>query len=53
MTDSPRDASCSMREAVVEDTEVITSRPKRLVRERLQMPDGYRCDWCYVDTHPQ
>ena len=41
-----------MRDARVAETEVITERPKRFVRERVVMPDGYECDWFYVDTPP-
>jgi ADP-ribose pyrophosphatase len=42
----------SMRDAEVTETEVITDKPKRFVRERLVMPDGYETDWYYVDTGP-
>lgn len=42
----------SMQDAKVLDTEVITSAPKRFVRERLAMPDGYETDWFFVDTPP-
>lgn len=41
-----------MRDAKVLETEVITSAPKRFVREHLAMPDGYECDWYFVDTPP-
>lgn len=41
-----------MQDATVTETEVITETPKRYVRERLVMPDGYECDWYYVDTPP-
>ena len=41
-----------MKDAKVLDTEVITSAPKRFVRERLVMPDGYETDWYFVDTPP-
>lgn len=41
-----------MKDAKVLDTEVITSAPKRFVRERLAMPDGYETDWYFVDTPP-
>jgi ADP-ribose diphosphatase len=42
----------SMRDAKVLETEVITSAPKRFVREHLVMPDGYETDWYFVDTPP-
>lgn len=42
----------SMGDAEVTETEVITEKPKRFVRERLRMPDGYETDWWYVDTGP-
>lgn len=42
----------SMRDAEVTETEVIAEKPKRFVRERLRMPDGYETDWWYVDTGP-
>lgn len=41
-----------MKDARVLDIEVITSAPKRFVRERLAMPDGYETDWYFVDTPP-
>lgn len=42
----------SMGDAEVTETEVITEKPKRFVRERLVMPDRYETDWYYVDTGP-
>lgn len=26
--------------------------PKKFVRELVEMPDGYRCNWYYTDTPP-
>jgi ADP-ribose pyrophosphatase len=34
----------SMTNARVIETEVLLPKPKRFVRELVQMPDGYRCD---------
>lgn len=42
----------SMADAEVTETEVIRASPKRFVRERVVMPDGYECDWYFVDTPP-
>ncbi len=42
----------TMRDARLIETEVLLPKPKRFVRETLQMPDGYQCDWYYVDTPP-
>ena len=42
----------SMKDARVLETEVLVPRPKRFVRELVEMPDGYRCDWYYTDTPP-
>jgi ADP-ribose pyrophosphatase len=42
----------SMQDAKVTETEVITEAPKRFVRERVEMPDGYATDWYFVDTPP-
>jgi ADP-ribose pyrophosphatase len=42
----------SMQDARIVDTEVIVAAPKRFVRERVEMPDGYATDWYYVDTPP-
>jgi ADP-ribose pyrophosphatase len=42
----------SMADARIIETEVLLPKPKRFVRELVQMPDGYRCDWYYVDTPP-
>lgn len=41
-----------MQDAKVTETEVITEAPKRFVRERVEMPDGYTTDWYFVDTPP-
>jgi ADP-ribose pyrophosphatase len=41
-----------MKDARVLETEVLVPRPKRFVRELVEMPDGYRCDWYYTDTPP-
>ena len=40
----------SMKDARVLETEVLVPKPKRFVRELVEMPDGYRCDWYYTDT---
>jgi 8-oxo-dGTP pyrophosphatase MutT (NUDIX family) len=42
--------SCTMRDGRLISTEVIVPRPKRFVRESLEMPDGYRLDWYYIDA---
>jgi ADP-ribose pyrophosphatase len=42
----------SMANARILETEVLLPKPKRFVREAVEMPDGYRCDWYYVDTPP-
>jgi ADP-ribose pyrophosphatase len=42
----------SMKDARILETEVLLPKPKRFVREAVEMPDGYRCDWYYVDTLP-
>lgn len=53
MTETARQATaCSMQDATIAETEVIVPSPKRFVREHLVMPDGYECDWYYVDTPP-
>jgi ADP-ribose pyrophosphatase len=44
--------AASMADARILETEVLLPKPKRFVRELVQMPDGYRCDWYYVDTPP-
>lgn len=41
-----------MKDARIIETEVLLPKPKKFVRELVQMPDGYRCDWYYVDTRP-
>jgi len=41
-----------MKGARLLETEVLVPKPKRFVRETLRMPDGYQCDWYYVDTPP-
>ncbi len=50
MTDTP--ASGTMKDARLIETEILLPKPKRFVREALVMPDGYECDWYYVDTPP-
>jgi hypothetical protein len=50
MTDTP--LAGTMQDARLIETEVLVSKPKRFVREALVMPDGYECDWYYVDTRP-
>ena len=42
----------TMQDAHLVETEVVVPRPKRFIRETLVMPDGYKCDWYYVDTPP-
>lgn len=44
--------AASMKDARILETEVVVPKPKRFVREAVEMPDGYRCDWYYVDTPP-
>ena len=44
--------TASMKDARIIETEVLLPKPKKFVRELVQMPDGYRCDWYYVDTPP-
>jgi hypothetical protein len=39
-----------MKDACVLETEVLVPRLKRFVRELVEMPDGYRCDWYCTDT---
>jgi ADP-ribose pyrophosphatase len=50
MTDEQQTGS--MAGARILETEVLLPKPKRFVRELVEMPDGYRCDWYYVDTPP-
>ena len=50
MTDTPE--AVSMKDARLLETEILVPKPKRFVRETLEMPDGYQCDWYYVDTPP-
>jgi ADP-ribose pyrophosphatase len=50
MTDTPK--AVSMKDARLLETEILVPKPKRFVRETLEMPDGYQCDWYYVDTPP-
>lgn len=50
MTDTP--LAGTMQDARLIETEVLVPKPKRFVREALVMPDGYECDWYYVDTPP-
>lgn len=42
----------TMQDARLIETEILVPRPKRFVRETLVMPDGYECDWYYIDTPP-
>jgi ADP-ribose pyrophosphatase len=42
----------SMKDARILETEILLPRPKKFVRELVEMPDGYRCDWYYTDTPP-
>jgi ADP-ribose pyrophosphatase len=42
----------TMQDAEIIETEILLPRPKKFVRESLVMPDGYECDWYYVDTPP-
>lgn len=42
----------TMKDARIIQTEILLPKPKRFVRETLVMPDGYQCDWYYVDTPP-
>lgn len=51
MTETARQAG-SMQHATITETEVIVPGPKRFLREHLVMPDGYECDWWYIDTPP-
>jgi 8-oxo-dGTP pyrophosphatase MutT (NUDIX family) len=41
-----------MQDARLIETQVLVAKPKRFVRETLEMPDGYRCDWYYIDAPP-
>ena len=50
MTDTP--PAGTMKDARLVKTEILLPKPKRFVREALVMPDGYECDWYYVDTPP-
>jgi len=50
MTDTPMVGT--MQDARLVETEILVPKPKRFVREALVMPDGYECDWYYVDTPP-
>jgi ADP-ribose pyrophosphatase len=50
MTDTPPVGT--MQDAQLVETEILLPKPKRFVREALVMPDGYECDWYYVDTPP-
>jgi ADP-ribose pyrophosphatase len=45
-------AAGTMQDARLIETEILVPKPKRFVRETLVMPDGYECDWYYVDTPP-
>ena len=42
----------TMKDARLVETEILLPKPKRFVREALVMPDGYECEWYYVDTPP-
>jgi ADP-ribose pyrophosphatase len=46
------EGASSMRDARVLETEILLSKPKRVVRELVEMPDGYQCDWYYLDSGP-
>jgi ADP-ribose pyrophosphatase len=50
MTDAQQ--AVSMKDARILETEVLLPKPKRFVRELVEMPDGYQCDWYYTDTPP-
>jgi ADP-ribose pyrophosphatase len=50
MTNPP--VAGTMQDARLVRTEILLPKPKRFVREALVMPDGYECDWYYVDTPP-
>ena len=39
----------TMKDGRLISTEVLLPRPKRFIREHLEMPDGYELDWYYVD----
>lgn len=52
MSVSGEDTRVSMANARITETEVITEKPKRFVREHVAMPDGYETDWYFVDTPP-
>ena len=38
-----------MKDGRLVSEEVLLPKPKRFVRETLEMPDGYELDWYYVD----
>ena len=42
----------SMKDARILETEILLPKPKKFVRELVEMPDGYQCDWYYTDTPP-
>lgn len=44
MTDTDTTQASSMKDARLIETEILLPKPKRFVRESLEMPDGYRCD---------
>jgi ADP-ribose pyrophosphatase len=52
LSGSAEDVRVSMQDARIAETAVIVAAPKRFVRERVEMPDGYTTDWFYVDTPP-
>jgi 8-oxo-dGTP pyrophosphatase MutT (NUDIX family) len=41
-----------MKDARLIETEILLPKPKRFVHEALEMPDGHRIDWYYVDCAP-
>jgi ADP-ribose pyrophosphatase len=49
---SSEQQAASMSNARIIETEVLLPKPKKFVRELVQMPDGYQCDWYYIDTPP-
>jgi ADP-ribose pyrophosphatase len=40
----------TMKDARLIETEILLPKPKRFVREALEMPDGNEIDWYFVDT---
>jgi ADP-ribose pyrophosphatase len=41
-----------MKDGRLVSSEVLVPKPKRFVRETLEMPDGYVLDWYFVDCPP-